>query len=159
MSLVVKDFEKQKIVRNQQVIDLVKSLPIKHLKGLTHIVFDPSGFYRRSYAEPKIMSSNILGEYNSLPTHYICINKFRNLDEFHHVLAHEVGHHVYQCFLTSIQRKAWMKLYREIGRFVSDYAQTNPEEDFAESYAFYALKKTRISRISSKNKFLSSVFN
>ncbi len=153
MTLIIKDFEKQKKVSKNDIVSTIDILPKAHLKWLTHIVFDPSGFYRRSYAQPKINTSNILGEYQQVPTFYICINRFRSLDEFQHVLIHEVGHHVYQQFLKPIERKKWLLLHRKFDGFVSDYARTNAEEDFAESYAAYWLKNVRLERFTSKKRF------
>ncbi len=74
------------------------------------------------------------------------------------VLLHEIGHHVYYSMLNQSQRNEWKKIYEEAWnlpqeeycfisgsnetckeyrfneRFISKYAETEPGEDFAESF-------------------------
>jgi hypothetical protein len=59
-------------------------------------------------------------------------------------LSHEFGHAVYYEKLEVAERNTWSELWARSDRgapqyFVSDYAKTNREEDFAETYASYIL--------------------
>jgi hypothetical protein len=58
--------------------------------------------------------------------------------ELYDTVAHEIGHNA-ELTLDSEQLDKWNQLYQESGsdEFVTPYAKTDPQEDFAESYAFY----------------------
>jgi Mlc titration factor MtfA (ptsG expression regulator) len=59
--------------------------------------------------------------------------------ELRNTLAHEVGHQVYDAYLPGEHQETWRALSgeRPADQCVSPYAQTNPHEDFAESYMAY----------------------
>lgn len=77
-------------------------------------------------------------------------------------LTHEVGHNVYYN-LPPEARSAWDTLSgsSQPGQFVSDYAQTNAQEDFAETYASYIRDPELLNDVSpQKSAFMrANVFN
>lgn len=58
-----------------------------------------------------------------------------NSGGYYSACAHEYGHYVYYEKLSKEQRKEWRRISNLSEGYVSDYAMTNPSEDFAESYA------------------------
>lgn len=77
-------------------------------------------------------------------TSYIDINRQTtdgsyNADIMKGTIAHEIGHNVYYNVISSEQRGAWNELSRNSGNdeYVSDYARTNIQEDFSETYKVY----------------------
>lgn len=53
-----------------------------------------------------------------------------------HTLFHEIGHNVWKK-LGVPTKGEWIKLYKSTEDFISLYAQTSPNEDFAENFACY----------------------
>ena len=166
MSLLIKGFKKQKTISIDEVVSAINELPKSHILGLTSVVYDPNRFYQRSYVTPKPINYGVAGEYNSGLVEHILIYKFKNKFEFKHILFHEIGHHVFRCHLNSTQRKTWVTGISPKSTYVSDYAKTNANEDFAESYAYYFTDQTYLANVStSKLHFLkgnlwkSTLFN
>ena len=54
-----------------------------------------------------------------------------------YVFKHELAHHVYYKILAKNQREEWNSLSKNSTYYVSDYAETNSQEDFAVSLAYY----------------------
>ena len=90
---------------------------------------------------------------------HILIYKFRTKEEFKHILYHEIGHHVFRHKLNSVQRKKWVTQVYPKSAHVSEYATTNANEDFAETYAFYVQNSIRVSAIPTKLEFMQKVFS
>lgn len=54
------------------------------------------------------------------------------------VALHEIGHRIWYEYMTEEQREQWRELYDNSTIFISAYAKTDAEEDFAESFAHSA---------------------
>ncbi len=54
-------------------------------------------------------------------------------------IAHEVGHVIFDEFLSGEERKEWEEMYSSSNEFVSRYAIRSPEEDFCACYAMFHL--------------------
>lgn len=94
--------------------------------------------------------NNYLGMWTHDPetnTNHIEIYPQPDQDEMFDSVAHEVGHNAEEV-VNPEQMEQWSEIYNqgmdeynnsghEIDPFVTDYAQTSPSEDFAESYAMY----------------------
>jgi hypothetical protein len=59
-------------------------------------------------------------------------------------ILHEFGHRLWFVFLDGTYREAWIESWKRIkdagGRFVTPYAASDPKEDFAEVFAYWALR-------------------
>ena len=59
-------------------------------------------------------------------------------------LAHEVWHKFYRTKLSNKEKQVWdrfSKSYEDRKYFISEYAMTNPQEDFADTFMYIYLKK------------------
>lgn len=50
---------------------------------------------------------------------------------------HELGHHVWESYLTAKRREEWTEELWKDGTHISDYGQTNAAEGFAEAFMLY----------------------
>lgn len=66
---------------------------------------------------------------------YVC----ENYEENNWILYHEFSHWIYFNKLTEEERLKWVKLYSK-PPYISDYAGTKPEEDWAEEWRVYFQK-------------------
>jgi hypothetical protein len=80
--------------------------------------------------------SNIAGQYSN---RRIGLRTTLNERVTAEVLAHEIGHLAFATILTSAQRSEYSRLHNQSsgGDFVTDYAQTNQNEDFADTFEEY----------------------
>lgn len=136
MSLLIKGFSKQNLVHVDDIACMVKRVPKSHLVGLTAIVYDPGYMYQRSYVEYKPINYRAAGLYSKSPLDHVLIHKFTSQKELHHILLHEIGHHVFTNVLSPSLRKQWVtQIYPNIEK-PSEYAKKNASEGFSECYAF-----------------------
>ncbi|MBN1921594.1 MAG: hypothetical protein JW892_10135 [Anaerolineae bacterium] len=65
-------------------------------------------------------------------------------------ISHEVGHNVHNNVMSAEMRDAWKEISQASAddEYVSDYAKTKVQEDFAETYAFYMLDPEALNEIS-----------
>lgn len=116
-------------------------VPLEHLQGCPEIKYSPENPIFRE-------TPSIKGFFRT-DTHQIEIasrESFESIDEMAGTVMHEVGHNAFE-FLESDNPQAterWKEMYTETWGvsytgfgFVSEYAKTNPYEDFAESYRTY----------------------
>jgi len=137
--LKVKGFEKAEVLGNEDVAEYLSTeLPEEHTERVTQIEYtdkydgDEGGY---------VAGCCITDTKNSIST--IEINRQSSegsydKEEMKRTITHEVGHSVYYS-LNEEQRNQWSEIYANSSAngFVSDYAQTNEREDFAESYVTY----------------------
>lgn len=76
---------------------------------------------------------------------------------------HELGHKFYFEYMTDEQRKEYEELYKIAlkewsGSFIRDYAMTTVEEDFAENFAFMAMKINQPPKIQKRIRWIRKVF-
>jgi hypothetical protein len=139
----IKGFEKSGLMSNADVQKYLKdTLPAEHIRG-DHITEIKYPNIYRPIDDGKILgmcktdrTTNVskIEIYNQTPTGS---DDFGQLKQ---TITHEVGHNVYWN-LPSEQHAAWDKISTSShpGEYVSNYARTNPKEDFSESYASYVL--------------------
>lgn len=141
----VQGFERSGLITDQEVRDhLGESFPPEHIspESLTSVE------YEDRYVSHQ--DGNIVGitEYNPLmDTSKVEIYRQEpdgNFDrsEMERTIAHEVGHSTYNDMEwppTSPRHQEWEQLSTSStpGEYVSEYARTSVQEDFAESYAAY----------------------
>lgn len=141
----IKSFDASELISNEDITKYItENIPLAHLKGCESISYNPD--YSHFSEKP-----GILGCWNT-KTNEININEHRALygrNGLLETVTHEIGHNAQQVAISSNEMldSAWkslheasFKTYEESGRgFVSSYAMTNHEEDFAECYANYVL--------------------
>jgi len=57
-------------------------------------------------------------------------------------ILHEMGHRYWYRFMTAAQKKQWKQNFKK-AEFASEYAGTDAEEEFAESFSYYVLGKLK----------------
>jgi hypothetical protein len=135
MSLEISGFEKCELVNNDEIREYIENnVPSEHLVGCPSIEFSPD--YSLFVKEP-----STLGCFNTL-THEIHINENPELigpDSLLETVVHEIGHNVHENIKWESPHLAgkWEELYWNSDYFVSEYATTSVNEDFAECYAKY----------------------
>ena len=85
------------------------------------------------------------GESNVMGTHYhylrlILIDENLKKKMFELTVIHEIGHHIWSFQLNKSFKKGWCKNYDNQTRYITGYAYSECEEDFAEAFAVYYLK-------------------
>ena len=147
--LVVQGFEKSEILGNEDVAEhLSTELPEEHsdVKRVKEIEYtDEYVGDERTY----IAGRCITDEHG---VSKIEINRqspegSHDAEEMRQTITHEIGHNVYYN-LSEEQRGEWREIYDDSARrqFVSAYARTNEQEDFAESYRAYVHDPERLRR-------------
>lgn len=157
MRLVIANFDCQNIVSKDQVVAAVRRLPESHYSGLQAIRYDP----KRTLAAPVFFLSNKPSSRKTQGLYYherdlsvIILFGFRTIGQFYHVLYHEIGHFVFLKTLDQEQRDEWFSVIRpQEQRFLSEAAQQNSREDFAETYAFYCANPSVLTAMPKKAAF------
>lgn len=148
--MIIRDFEKQKIISPQQVATLVKALPTAHFKGLQSILYKPA---REFLAMQIPIDPGCRGayypEYRS-----VVIHDLESRAMAAHIIYHEIGHYVYHVVIGSYVRKDWFSRIGGKPPFATEYAKRGAGEDFAECYALYCLKSAKLHSSSPKYQFL-----
>lgn len=153
VQLLLSGFGQQDIVSIDAIIDAVKQVPARHLVGLKKINYDPSRLHQMLYYYLNIAPNlRSLGEFVQ-ESRKINIYQFRDQQQFFRTLYHEIGHYVYFFIIDSILKKKWATQLHRSEDFVSDYAQKNAAEDFAECYSFYITQREKLSRLKKKYHF------
>ena len=127
---------------NDLVTDYLKdNIPIDHLKGCPEIRYAPnSDFF--------IYMPTARGVFDSVTNkiEIAGIAPFESMEDMLETITHEIGHNKFEQLEQFNPQAAyrWESMYTEsIAQrntgfgFVSEYAKTNPSEDFAESYRYY----------------------
>lgn len=138
----VGNFDDTGMTTTEEVADYInESIPQDHLEGLDGIEYVDSDEAREE---------GILGMWVDDPltgTTEIEVYPHDDVGELYDTIAHEIGHNAEE-YIPNSAVNEWDNLYYdssldyissfgEDNRFVTDYATTSPEEDFAETYSFY----------------------
>lgn len=154
LNLKITDFGKQNTIQVSEIVSHINRLPEFHLQELNEILYDPDHY------TPKIIShNNIDNSINSqgifIQSHrLIVIFELHNLQQFLHVLFHELGHHVYFKVISQSLKMRWVKKISRNDKHISKYASRNAAEDFAETYASYLLEPDKLKNIPLKYNFI-----
>ena len=137
--MIVRDFDKQKIIPKAEVVSCIKKLPKAHIAGLQSIIFKPFSELRGLNIELDI-SENCKGafypEFRS-----IIIFDLVNRQMAKHIILHEIGHYVFHRYLNSYAKKGWTTQIWKRDNATTCYGKTNAVEDFSETYAYFAQGK------------------
>lgn len=135
MSLEITGFENCELVKNDEIREYIENnIPPEHLEGCPSVEFNPNyGLF--------VENPGTLGCFDRI-THEIHINENSELvgpDSLLETVVHEIGHNVHENLKCENPRMAekWEELYVNSDYFVSEYATTTVNEDFAECYAKY----------------------
>jgi hypothetical protein len=143
-------FEASGLLSNQEVGNYLReTLPPSHLENC------PSIEYKSEYCQGY---PDALGTFDRL-NNEICIwgpvERFEGAGEMLETVTHEVGHNVHENIMTQhpevaekwnqLNEQSWETFAQDGTGFVSDYAQTNVYEDFAETYMTYVRDPEKLS--------------
>jgi len=132
------------------------NIPPEHLTNLDNITYDGSDQAREE---------GVLGEWSEdlSDRNHICVYPHDDADEMRWTVAHEVGHNAQDAVVgwDSDLAREWTDLHEQSQECVSAYAETGPEEDFAECYSAYINDPPLLSKVNpEKYDFLCDhVFN
>lgn len=136
------NFSETGMTTTQEVADYIdESIPQEHLEGLDGIEYVDSD---------EASEEGLLGMWVDDPiagTVEIEVYPHDDVGELYDTISHEIGHNAEE-HIPNGATNEWDNLYYdssldyvfslgEDNRFVTDYATTSPEEDFAETYSFY----------------------
>ena len=141
--LALKGFGQQDLVDSNDVAEALNQLPVEHLQGLDEITLFPGSANRAKAAYRTKKSGPLWGRFLTI-SHRIEIYRVDTVAQFYWSLFHELGHYVMDSRISSKNRKRWVtQLHRKAGA-VSEYANRNAHEDFAESYACFVTDPARL---------------
>jgi hypothetical protein len=152
LNLLLSGFSGQKMVPVDDIVHSIDRLPDFHLEGLREIAYLPqdapdAGMPAYPHCEPS-------GEFVQAERR-IFVYGFDGPAMFFHMLHHEIGHFVFFLVIGSRVKKRWVTEIFPGSSCVTAYASMNPWEDFAETYAFYALDPQALeSRLPEKHAFM-----
>lgn len=161
----VNNFEKSGVMTNSDVQGFTKdNLPPEHISGDKITTVNYTDEYRgNAYQyEAGVTKTDTQTGVSQIEINRQAPAGSYDRPQMEQTLAHEVGHNVYHN-MPAENQTAWDKLSNSSkpGEYVSDYAQTTPQEDFSESYASYALDPAKLNDVSpAKFDFMrTKVFN
>jgi hypothetical protein len=131
----------------------LNDLPLKDTKGIKNVVVED--YRKMPKATTRGFEGRVAAGYYDVNTETIVISDQQvkaGMENTNKVLYHEVGHHVFSN-LSSENQEFWVDTYPKIQTLMpNDYAKTNYEEGFAESYG--RLQSKRDLDVAVKNKLL-----
>lgn len=137
-------FGQQDVVDTTLVVRAVKRLPAFHLHGLNELRYDP----------PLYPFAHCIGDGRPPPLaeylqreRCVCFYRIESREQFLPLLYHEIGHHVFFIVLSSRIKKQWVTEVSPASGTITPYAAHNPSEDFAETYAAFALDPESLRRL------------
>tara|TARA_B110000003_G_C16633046_1_gene527380 strand:+ start:344 stop:847 length:504 start_codon:yes stop_codon:yes gene_type:complete len=140
MATQILGFSQQNLVARSQVVQAFERVPRQHRRGIHLIRYDPHKLIAQTinqFSDQSIGHSVKGSYYTSEDLKAVVIWRFHRVEEFYHILYHEVGHHVFHKYLQQSERDEWLYGVRKRElTTVSDYACTNAREDFSECYAY-----------------------
>lgn len=139
LNLVLSGFHRQEIVPVEHIVQAIDRIPSFHLQGLREILYLPE--YAPA-ARPLACHGGFGGEPKGefvQRERRIFVYRVDRPALFFQMLHHEVGHFVFFLVIGSHAKKRWVTEISPGSRGVTAYADVNPWEDFAESYAYYLL--------------------
>ena len=148
LNLLLSGFSRQDLVPVDDIVRAIDLLPDFHLEGLREIVYLPEYAPASSgYFCPILPRAEPKGEFVQRERR-IFVYAFDSPAMFFQMLHHEIGHFVFFLVIGSAVKKCWVTDLSPGSRCVTPYASVSPWEDFAETYAYYALHPRRLEEVS-----------
>ena len=137
VNLLLEGFWRQNLVPIEDILRSIDLVPAFHLEGLREIVYLPE-FAQAAAALPCPVMPHFepKGEFVQRERR-IFVYAFDRPDLLFQMLYHEIGHYVFYLVIGSRVKKHWVTRMSPGSCCVTPYAGVNPQEDFAETYAFY----------------------
>ncbi len=127
----VANFDASELTTTEEVGAYIEeNIPSEHLEGLDSIEY---------VDDQKAHEQGLLGVWDPTgDTTHIEVYPHDDEGELYDTIAHEIGHNA-EANLPAETVETWNDLYEasEQDEFVSNYAMSDPAEDFAETYSFY----------------------
>ena len=104
-------FSQQNLVTRSQVVQAFETVPGQHRMGIHLIRYDPHKLIAQTinqYSDQTIGHSVKGSYYTSEDLKAVVIWRFHSVEEFQHILYHEVGHHVFHKYLQQFERDEWL---------------------------------------------------
>jgi hypothetical protein len=153
INLRISGFSSQSVVALDSIKSAIDALPRYHLSGIDEIRYQTDHLYITNDGEyfytPRF-SKAVFVQNDKI----ILMHDFKSLEEFHHVIYHEIGHHVFYRIINGAIRKQWVTDIYRSSRPVTQYGHKNASEDFAECYAYFLTKPKQLNVIDSKYRFM-----
>lgn len=146
-------FSAQKLIKVDDVVAAIKSIPHGHLAGLRGVIYDPGKATQELTAYPERWSFTVKGAFFH-QERCVVVYDFESLAKFRHVLFHEIGHYVFYWLLDSYTKQRWVTQLAPQAPHVTRVAARNASEDFAESYAFFLEDRNVLLRNPRKHEFM-----
>jgi len=153
VNLRISGFSGQNIITVQNIKSAIDALPRYHLSGIEEIRYQTSHLYAPKDGEPFYtprFSKAVFVQNDKI----ILIHQFKDLAEFHHVIYHEIGHHVFYRIINGATRKMWVTDIYPTSRPITKYGDKNASEDFAECYAHFMTNPKLLNVIAKKYQFM-----
>jgi hypothetical protein len=146
LNLLLSGFSRQDLVPVDDIVRAIDLLPDFHLDGLREIVYLPELAPAASpYFCAALPRGEPKGEFVQRERR-ILVYEFDSPAMFFQMLHHEIGHFVFFLAIGSAVKKCWVTDLHPGSTCVTPYAVSNPWEDFAETYAYYALQPRLLER-------------
>ena len=147
-------FGEQEMVPVDRIIAALDRLPGHHLSDVKAIIYAPSWTPSADCPiRPAYLQHFPKAEFIQRQRE-IVFYELGNLELFHHVLYHEIGHVVFYLALNSRVKKQWVTQIHPHSTCVTAYGSTNASEDFAETYAYYLVNPQALQQLPAKYAFM-----
>lgn len=154
LNLKITSFGQQNIIEVKEIIEQIDALPAAHLQNLNEITYDPQRLIPQYINDP-LAELNTGAKGVFIQSHrLIAIFQIDSVEQFYHVLFHELGHHVYFLVIGQQLKKKWVTEVCRKDKFVTRYAARNAAEDFAECYVTYLRNPDKLKKIPLKFNFM-----
>ncbi len=126
-------FEQTELCDSREVKEFIDAnIPAEHVEGLRGIAY-VDDLWAEMIGLQGMWTQDAWGD------NEINIYPHSDIEELQWSLTHEIGHNAQDAIMgwESELSQRWVGLSEQSSEYVSSYAETSPEEDFAECYAAY----------------------
>ena len=145
----VSGFEDSNLITSAEINKFLGELPSKFLDKIQSVRYDEGIHWVGSSGKIKVAAKGIT-EWDEKGGAFIKIGKVsKSNNQALEVLSHEIGHVVYEHFVSDEQKAEWFTWHmQDIDRmkFVSNEALLNEIEDFAESFRLFKTSPGRLQK-------------
>jgi len=153
----VYDFEKSRIINDEEIEEILDEFPRKVFKKIKLMKFSEKIFWTSKSGETIVLSMGMVN-WDKDNKAIIEIGKQSSKERFKEVVAHEIGHVVYEELLDE-QKAEWYSWHEETNKFISPEAIENEKEDFAECFRLFKLNPNELEKKDfSKSNFVREIY-